>query len=659
MKYIGFCFFLLTTLSLSGFAQGKLLVIGGGSEKSTENSWNHDAYKWAIDQSVNKKVAIISFGGADNWLPDYFKNECGAVTATNFNISDLTTADAQSTYDDLMTYDVIFLKGGDQYNYYSIYKGTKTQQAIEDKYDEGGVICGTSAGLAVLSGVVFHAKNGSAYSDECLLNPLHNNIQLADDFFPFFPGYIFDSHFTIRSRFGRLIAFMANWKFTNNESIIGIGVDEMTALSIDENNFGTAYGIGTVNIYKAFSENTFSQNNSKLLADSIQLIQLLQDCTIDFNNLEVNGFSKMRNPVIKQEKGNYTIFASGSDELAKNIDLLNELIMVTSASDRILVLTDSDVTIGNTYKSKLEELGALDVDIYRISLDVADSDALYDKIEKAKKIVLVNNTYSNVMSFIKSGKTGEYFYRKIRSNNMITAFIGDNSRLAGHTVVEEYLTPDAAYYGELTFNRGLDLLKSMVIIPNTYLSSDYYENTAASVPYAMVQDTLAHGIWLNKDNYIKYAPNSESETFIYPEGDSPVMVLKSEGTATGFSVQTAYGYSSDNSPNFAGFENMTLSLIDESMPYKVGNEVEITTSTKPPLYEELNLSINTTKNQIEINWENKNYQANVYNLSGSLVYSELCYQQGIVSTHIFNSGVYILGIQSGSEQYTQKILITK
>jgi len=283
-------------ISTSIFAQGKLLIIGGGSEKSSENSWNHKAYKWAVDKSVNKKVAIIAYGTADNWLPDYFVNQCGAVEAINFNISDVTTADNQNTYDDLMACDVIFLKGGDQYNYYATYKDTKTEQAIEDKFADGGVICGTSAGLAVLSEVIFTAKNGSAYPDECLKNPNHSDIQLANDFFPFFPGYIFDSHFTIRARFGRLVAFIANWKFNHNEEITGIGIDEMTAMSIDENNLGTVYGIGTANIYNATSSNTFSQSNTRLIADSIEINQLLQGATINFNTGEIKGITEERYP---------------------------------------------------------------------------------------------------------------------------------------------------------------------------------------------------------------------------------------------------------------------------------------------------------------------------------------------------------------------------
>lgn len=634
------------------------MLIGGGSEKDTENSWNHQAYKWAVDQSANKKVAIIAFGTADDWLPNYFKNSCGATDAINFNISNSTTANLQSTYDDLMACDVIFLKGGDQYNYYSTYRGTKTQQAIEDKFTEGGVICGTSAGLAILSEVLFTAQNGSAYSDESIMDPNNSYIKLANDFLPFFNGFIFDTHFTIRARAGRLLAFMANWDFNYNEQLIGVGVDEMTAMCVDENKIGTAYGIGTVNIYKSKSENTFSQNNTKLLADSVQLIQLLQGCSIDLNTFEVSGFTASRNPIANQEKGNYTIYASGSDVITYNQNLLNDFVNASgSESDKILIVTGSNQTVANSFKTKLLNLGASDVFIHSATLDMANDQDFANAISTSKKILFINNDYSDLIFFLNAGTTGDLLNNKIRENNAITAFIGDNSRYIGHTVVEKYLNTDAAYYGELSYNKGLNLLKTTVIIPNTYFSSDYFENISAAVPYAMVKDTLTYGIWLNKNNYIKYAPNSENNTYIYSSGTSPVMILKSEGTNVGFSVQTAYGDGVNDPPHFAGFENMTLSLVDESTPYKLGDEVEVTTSVISFKNEEIQVYVDHKLNQIIINWDNKDFRVDVYDLSGKPVKKEICYDEGVISSSNLNSGIYIVSLVSGNNVYSEKILL--
>ncbi|MDF1549254.1 MAG: Type 1 glutamine amidotransferase-like domain-containing protein [Bacteroidales bacterium] len=639
---------------------GKLLLIGGGSEKDTENSWNHAAYKWAVDNSANKKVAIIAFGSSTAWLPDYFMNECGATLATNFDISSTATADAQATYDDLMTYDVIFLKGGDQYNYYSTYKGTKTQQAIIDKYNAGGVICGTSAGLAVLSGVIYTAQFNSAYSDDCLKNPYHNDIQLANDFFNFFPGYIFDSHFTIRGRFGRLLAFMANWKFTQNENIKGIGVDEMTAMSIDENNLGKVYGIGSANIYEAFYDHTFSQNETKLIADSVKVTQLIQGCSINFSTGTISGFSQSRTPQIKEESGNYTIYASGSDVLSSNTGLIDDLVnQSANASDNILIITGSNQSLAETYKTALTDAEAANVVIYSATSDMASNADFESAISTAKKIIFVNNYYADIMAFFEAGSAGLALKNKMISNKIILAFIGDNSRFIGRTVVTNYLTTDAAYNGDFIIKPGFNLLKTSVVIPNTFISSDFYENTSAAVPYAMITDTLTYGIWLNKDNYLKYEPNSEDKPHFYASGSSPVIILKNKGTKTGFSVQTAYGDGLDNPPNFSGFENMTLSLIDESTPYQVGNTITIT-SVKDIQQRTLpSFNYMIRNHQLIIDWPDNKYSVSLYNLSGQLINSGNYQDRSEIPLTGLKQGIYIAKMQGNKsgDLVSKKIII--
>ncbi|NJM94726.1 MAG: hypothetical protein HC842_08750 [Cytophagales bacterium] len=49
--------FILFFCSLQSFSQGKLLIIGGGTERSGTQAWNYLPYQWAVEQSENKKVA--------------------------------------------------------------------------------------------------------------------------------------------------------------------------------------------------------------------------------------------------------------------------------------------------------------------------------------------------------------------------------------------------------------------------------------------------------------------------------------------------------------------------------------------------------------------------------------------------------------------------
>lgn len=242
--------FITAVISITANAQGKLMLVGGGGE--TEGGWSNAPYQWAVDHSQNKKVAVISYSTEDNWIPDYFKS-LGAVAADNIKIDSRALADQQTTYDLLMQYDVFFFKGGDQSYYYNYFKDTKTEQAIVDKFNAGGVMSGTSAGMAILSGVIFTAQNGSVYPSDALTNINDSDITLANDFLPFLPGIIVDTHFTERGRGSRLLAFMANWFIHHNEIVIGIGVDDRTALCIDENNLATVYGTGSVSIYQAES----------------------------------------------------------------------------------------------------------------------------------------------------------------------------------------------------------------------------------------------------------------------------------------------------------------------------------------------------------------------------------------------------------------------
>lgn len=634
---------------------GKLLLIGGGSEKETELSWNSKAYKWAIDHSANKKVAIIAYGSADDWLPNYFKNQCGASVASNFNINSLAIAEAQATYDTLISYDVIFLKGGDQFNYYSTYSGRKVQYAIEHVYNNGGVICGTSAGLAVLSKVIYTAENGSAYSNETIENPFNNFVTLADDFFDFFPGYVFDSHFTIRSRFGRLLGFMEHWKQLKGELIVGIGIDEMTAMTIDENKLGTVYGIGTVNLYKAPDSEHLGTNSGHLVADSIEVTQLLQGCTYNFKTGETDGFTEELIPEKSYETANHTLFATGSDIISENLAMLENLVNQTgNSSDPILILAGTSQIYATAYKNQMINLGAAQVNIISATLDAASNSSFTELIASAKKIVFVENSWADLKSFIDNGNAGTKLKEQLQNPEIIFAFIGNNSRFAGKTIVDNYLVKDAAYYGQLTLTEGLGLLQTTAIIPNTYSSADYFENTAAAIPYAMVNSNLAYGILLNGDNYIKYQPQANNR-IIEAGGTFPVMLLQSKNTGAGSSIQTAYGDGSDDFPNYSGFEKMWLSIIDETTPFTMGFNVGNSISTNKT--EDFEFTLRNENPFVRISGPDVRVDYRLVDMMGRTITQGNFFKEKSMNLETFGKGLYIIEITNTqqAQKWTGKI----
>jgi cyanophycinase len=588
--------------------QGRLLIVGGGAEKNGQSSWSTPAYKWAAE---GKKVAIV--GMSTGSLASYFKNQCGAAYAREFAINTTDSANSQATCDTLVAYDVIFFRGGDQYDYYSIYRNTKLQDAVNYLYSEGGTVGGTSAGMHILSSVLFTAKNGSVYPYECIENPNNFYVTLADDFFDFAPRFIFDTHFAERGRFGRLVGFLANYSLNQGVSIAGLGMDDMTCMTIDENGLGTVYGTGCANLYLAGS--SYSLNGNKLLADTVNIIQLLQGCTYDFATGQAGfaGLDQTINSSTLEETGNYTILASGNSNLSNNQTMLADLVNnCGSAGDKILLLSGNN-SMANSYKAKLLELGASGVDIFEPNLQTGADTALANRIGTATKILFLKNSLEDFLPFTAT-ENGFLLLQKLKSDGMIAAFAGEDARLAGKTVVDNYLASGASYYAELTFEKGLSLLRHTVIMPDTYLNSDIYENTATAVPYAMVMDTLKYGIWLTNHNYMKFTP-AGGKTILTGYGTAPVMVISNTGTLAGVSNQTSTGSTSMQPRMIAGFERLQLSLIDYTTPFIMGNAQSSGThhfSEK----QSLRIINDQGSNELRIEWSYAGFEWEIIDMNG-------------------------------------------
>jgi cyanophycinase-like exopeptidase len=600
----------LITYSTYAFSQpGRLLLVGGGEEKNGVSSWSTPAYKWAGN---GKRIAII--GTSTGALAPYFKQWCGAAYAKEFAIASRDSANSQVLYDTLLTYQVIFFRGGDQSEYYDFYRNTKLQDAVVNLYNNGGTICGTSAGMHILSSVVYTAANGTVYSYECIENPNNKYVTLANDFMNFAPGFVFDTHVAERARFGRTVGFLANYKMNKGIDITGIGMDDMTCMTVDETGLATVRGTGCANITMAGG--TYSLNGTKLLADKVHVMQLLQGCTYNLNTKEVtfNTLNRQINSSQFEETGNYTVLASGSNKLTENQAMLADLVTGNGlTTDPVLIVT-GDETLANTFKDKLLSLGTTEVNIALINADAGSSSDIEIKINAAVKILFISNTTATFNQFLNT-TNGGLLAQKVHTDGMIAAFVGDDSRYAGKTVVDNYYTLYASYYAELTFSKGLSLLHHSVIMPNTFYNSDMYENSATAVPYAISRDTLKYGIWLTNHNYMKFTPVDGKAT-LTGYGAAPVMVISNEGSLSGFSTQTGNGSNSAKPRMIAGFDHLELSMIDYTTPYIMGN-VNITGVTANLTDNSSVLLPNPVKDKLNFTAKDCNYTWEIYSTNGS------------------------------------------
>lgn len=661
---VQWCFIFLFVSSLA-VAQGKIVWVGGGSED--DDGWSNEPYSWAVNQSQNKKVAVISYDDADNWIPNYFKS-LGAVEADNIKLDSRTIADQQATYDLLMQYDVFFFKGGDQSVYYTYYKNTKTQQAIIDKFNAGGVMSGTSAGMAILSKVIYSGEAGYLYPDDVLQNFKDSDMTLRNDFLPFMPGFIVDTHLTERGRGARLMGFMANWYAATGEMLVGVGVDDRTALCIDENNIGTVYGTGTVSVYSAAQIGAF--NDTKMISDSIHVTQLLYGHTIDLQTLEIlSGPDEPSTPAVPYENGNYEVILSGSEGLSTNQAMLTYFVQETgTATDSITVITAPGK--GTAIIDRLRTLGAFAVVIETSAESNQESKTvLRNLVRKSKKVLFVENEDQALFDFLNTGPTGELVYNHIRRNEMITACIGEDSRYAGQTFVTNHLEDGyPAYYGELNFETGLGLLKTSTIMSNTYDASttDFYENTIAAVPFAMISSELKFGIYLNRNTYLKFYQQGESN-FWESTGSFSTIVAVNAGTTADFASQPVNGAGATR--NYVGFSTMRYVLLNGPQQLAAGTPqptVDEPYTPEPVITETaeeevLSLKIfpNPSENgifHVRIAPVHSDYVMKVSDSLGKIIQVQKSAEYNVVDLSSCTQGMYYLTLISDTKIITLKLI---
>lgn len=565
LKVSSLFFIFLMITSLAQAEKGSLLVIGGGAESnSTETTWNYAAYNWAVDQSVNRKVAILHYSSGSSWLEDFFVNHCGAVAANSY-IVNAQNADNEELMETISGYDVFFFRGGNQWQYYSAYKNSAFQDLVIDKYNNGGVLCGTSAGLAILSGVVFSAESGTIYSDEAILNINHPRNALADDLFAFYPGLIFDSHFTDRGRLARLVGFMARYERDTGVSIAGIGVDERTALAIDGQDMATVYGMGTVSVIRKQSGSDFA-DTPEVAIDSLLISTHIQGKSFDLETFESYGYEEESPVDIQQEGFPGTLFLSGGDgHSTTNTEMLEAFVDEGNSSEAVLVLTTNHDAAADGFAATLSDHGAGQVDVFEATYANIDNEDLAASIEAAGKILFTGNNSYQLGLFLTHGTNGELLLDKIAHTATTIAFIGDNARFAAGVVVDNYLTTSGVSQANLLFSEGLALLQTAIIIPNTFHRAgngvtNYWKSTHGALPYAMIEKNKMNGIWLHEDNYITIRP-AGNQLVAEVSGSTPVMHLTRQHTGSGFVSQTYNGTSNETPQLLAALQNAWLSFV--------------------------------------------------------------------------------------------------
>lgn len=162
----------------------------------------------------------------------------------------------------------VFLTGGNQMRLSAIIGGTRLEKAVRERHEAGSVIAGTSAGASILSAhMVAMGASGAT-----------PKLRMAQMFagFGLISNVIIDQHFRQRDRIGRLLALVAG-----NPGLLGVGIDEDTAVVIDNEDIMRVVGRHSVTIV----------DGSSMKSDIFE-VKRYGDITISDARLHVLGSGK-------------------------------------------------------------------------------------------------------------------------------------------------------------------------------------------------------------------------------------------------------------------------------------------------------------------------------------------------------------------------------
>jgi cyanophycinase len=240
---------------------GTLVIVGGAEDKSKEMVILREIAERAGDGKLIVSTAASQV--AEDMWEDYKRifKDLGVKKLDHLYIQqpeDARNPDLAKMFKDA---NAVFFTGGDQLKITTKIGGTPIVDWVHKIYLDGGTIAGTSAGASVM-GKTMLVGGENAESHKVGNWMMAPGLGLAEEM-------IIDQHFAQRGRIGRLLGAVAL-----NPGILGIGIDEDTAIVVEQDHF-TVIGSNAVyvidgrevtytNISEATADRTMSMHDVRL-----------------------------------------------------------------------------------------------------------------------------------------------------------------------------------------------------------------------------------------------------------------------------------------------------------------------------------------------------------------------------------------------------------
>ena len=257
--------------------RGVLMVVGGAEDKLGRRTILNRFARLAGGSAAS--IAVISTASSlgDTVTEVYrtlFLDRIGVAEVRGLRPESRAEADDPACAALLDDVTGVFMTGGNQVKLSSLVAGTRLGDAIRKAYEAGAVVGGTSAGASVVTTHMVASGAEGATPKERMVQ-LAAGLGLVD-------GVIIDQHFSQRNRYGRLLALVAH-----SPQLLGIGIDEDTAVVLTEGRYVEVIGKGAVTIFDGLHMQTkaySAKRTQPLLVSDVVLHSLPNGARFDLRS---------------------------------------------------------------------------------------------------------------------------------------------------------------------------------------------------------------------------------------------------------------------------------------------------------------------------------------------------------------------------------------
>jgi cyanophycinase len=270
-------------------AEGKLVVIGGHESKAGDMVVLREFARLVGTGKV--VVATVASEVPDKLWADYKKAfaKLGLEDVHHLDVEDREKVIKDPDLELLEGAKAIFFTGGAQLRITTRLGGTALCERIQEVYARGGIIAGTSAGASVMSETMLVAGG----SDES--HKIGTALQLAPGL-GLFKDVLVDQHFAERGRIGRLLGAVAQ-----NPRLLGIGLDEDTAIVVDGDKRFEVIGSGAVYVVDGF-EVTFTNVADEDLERTMSIFDIRLHILSQGDVFDLQARQATPHPAVKVER---------------------------------------------------------------------------------------------------------------------------------------------------------------------------------------------------------------------------------------------------------------------------------------------------------------------------------------------------------------------